>query len=51
MTLEQRAERYALGSKLINDLLADKWNHFGAWLSLGAVVCFGGFFAILLLVH
>ncbi len=56
MTLEQRAARYALGPKLrpsplIDDLLADKWDRIGAWLSLGAVACFGVFFAILLLVH
>ncbi len=56
MTLEQRAARYALGSKprpspLINDLLIDKWDRVGVWLSLGAVACFGVFLAILLLVH
>ena len=56
MIFEQRAARYAPGSKaraspLIKDLLIDKWDRVGAWLSLGAVACFGVFFAILLLVH
>ncbi len=56
VTLEQRAERYVLGSKprpspLIRDLLAEKRDRIGVWLSLGAVASFGAFFAILLLVH
>ncbi len=56
MILEQRAARYALGSKprpspLIRDLLAERWDRVGLWLSLGAVASFGAFFAILLLVH
>ncbi len=54
MALEQRAACHALGSLprpslLIRDLLNDKWDRVGAWLSVAAVGCFGLFFAVLLI--
>ena len=54
MAIEQRVARHALGpqprlSPLIDDLLAAKWDRIGAWLSVGAVACFGFFFAVLLI--
>ena len=54
MALEQRAARHAPGSLprpslLIRDLLTDKWDRIGAWLSVAAVGCFGLFFAVLLI--
>ncbi len=54
MALEQRFARYALGSQprpspLIRDLLTDKWDRIGAWLSVAAVACFGLFFVVLLI--
>ncbi len=54
MTLEQRSARHALGSQprpspFISDLLTDKRDSAGAWLSLAVVACFGLFFAAMLI--